>query len=133
MNLRLEKVLNKSENFPIINEKMDEIVKIADQVVGIAKDGLQFSDIISCFEIIGPLMRLSDSVSKDWSDEKKDQFVVEVVYLIYQTIDTYPDGKQNNINIPFLFGKVEETFEQKVLEFATKAAIKALRSYISKS
>jgi hypothetical protein len=120
------------EDAGIINEKLEEIVKIADDVIDILKDGLQYSDAISFFEVVGPLMSLANTISEEWDEDKKDQFVVDAVYLIYKTVDTYPDGNQNNIDVPLLFGGLERGFEKKTLDFATRSALKALRSYIEK-
>jgi hypothetical protein len=126
----MERSLEGSENSSVINEKLEDIVKIADDVIDILKDGWQYSDIVDFFEVVGPLLKIADEINEDWDEAKKDQFMVDTIYLIYKTVDTYPDGKQNRINIPVLFGGLEEGFEKKMLEFMTRAALKAIRSKI---
>jgi len=115
----------------ILTSNLPAITEIADEVVDILKDGWQFGDVIDFFEVIGPLMELVEDVS-DLDEATKDQFVADAVYLIYQTVDTYPDGEQNNIDIPFVFGGIERGLEKRLVDFASRAAIKALRSYIAK-
>lgn len=115
----------------VLQEKMPEIQKIADDTIDILKDGWQFSDVVDFFKVIGPLLDLVEDIS-EWDEDKKEDFVVAAMYFIYQTIDTYPDGKQNNINIPFLFGGIERKFEERALEFATRSAIRALCGYFDK-
>jgi hypothetical protein len=130
MAARVDRSVDVPDNAEVINEKMEEIVAIADDVIDIVKDGWQYSDIVSFFEVVSPLLKLAGTISTEWDEEKQDQFIVDTIYLIYQTVDTYPDGNQNRINIPLLFGGVERSFEKKALEFMTRAALKALRSHL---
>lgn len=131
MATRVERAVSVPEDVGIINENLPDIMKIADDVIDILKDGWQFGDVVDFFEVVGPLVDLSTNIS-EYDEEQKDQFVVDAVYLIYQTVDTYPDGNQNNIDVPFVFGGIERGLEKRVVNFATRAAIKALRAHIAR-
>ena len=112
----------------VLEQRLPEIRKIADEVIDIMSDGFQFSDVISMFEFIGPLMSLAKEI-EEFSGIQKEQFVVDAVWFIYKTVDTYPDGESNRINIPLLFGAMETSFEKKALDFATRSAVKAVYSF----
>jgi hypothetical protein len=66
------------------------------------------------------------STFEDYAGEDKKRFVIEVVNLVYRTIDTYPTGKENNINIPFVMGSLERRIERGILEFAVGMAVDAV-------
>ena len=112
----------------VLEQRMPEIQKIADQAIDIMADGFQFSDVISMFEFIGPLMNLVKEM-EGLTNAQKEQFVVDAVWFVYKTVDTYPDGESNRINVPLLFGAMETSFEKKVLDFATRSAVKAVYSF----
>lgn len=128
---KIERSISKESNATILNENLPDIAKIADEVIDILKDGWQFSDVVDFFEVVGPLLELTESMT-NLTDEEKDQFIVDAVYMIYQTVDTYPDGNSNNIDVPYVFGGIETGLEKRVIEFAARSALKAIRAYIAK-
>jgi hypothetical protein len=54
------------------------------------------------------------------------------VWLIYHSIDTGPDGEQNRINLPIVFGSLEEKIEKSMIRIATEFAINAAYPYLKK-
>jgi hypothetical protein len=85
----------------------------------------QFTDVIAMFEFIGPLFKMASEI-ESLDKQQKEQFVVDAVWFIYKTVDTYPDGEGNRINVPILIGSMETAFEKKLLDFSTRAAVKAV-------
>ena len=128
---KIERAIGDSSNAGVLNEQLPDIAKIADDVIDILKDGWQFSDVVDFFEVVGPLLDLANNIT-GMDDEQKDQFVVDAVYMIYQTVDTYPDGNSNNIDVPYVFGGIETGLEKRVIEFAARSALKAIRAYMAK-
>lgn len=126
----LKSVVQKTEtsNKNILEEHIDEISSIADEVIDILADGFQWADIISFFKVVSPLMELTEKIDQ-YNGEEKEQFVVDAVWMIYETVDTYPDGESNRINIPILFGGLEKKFEKEMVNFVARAAIKAVHAF----
>ena len=113
-----------AENVELVDANIAEIAK-ATAVLGEAfGDGLQWSDITVLGEVVSPLMVLAANFDKAGEDKKA--FVVDVVWLVYRTIDTWPDGKRNNINLPFVIGPLERRIERAVIAFAAGMAVDAL-------
>ena len=127
-NIKVRDFVESDLNAPILEERMAEIQAIADQAIDIMADGFQWSDVISMFKFIGPLMDLAKEI-EHFSGKQKEDFVVDAVWFIYKTVDTYPDGESNRINIPVLFGALETAAEKKFLDFSTRAAVKAVYSF----
>ena len=107
------------ESISILEQKLPEIQVIADQVIDIMADGFQFTDVITMYKFIGPLMNMAKEI-EEFSGIQKEQFVVDAVWFVYKTVDTYPDGVSNRINVPHLFGSLETAFEKNLLDFATR-------------
>jgi hypothetical protein len=114
-----------SDDYKKIEAHSEEISAIIDKVLDIFGDGLQLNDITRIGEIIEPTMKLADTF-EDYVGEDKKRFVTQVVNLIYKVIDTYPTGKENNINIPFVMGSLERKIESGILTFASGMAIDAI-------
>jgi len=125
---KIRDFVDSESSIKVLEQKMPEIQKIADQAIDIMADGFQFSDVISMFEFIGPLMNLAEEI-EELTNVQKEQFVVDAVWFVYKTVDTYPDGESNRINVPLLFGAMETSFEKKVLDFATRSAVKAVYNF----
>jgi hypothetical protein len=128
MSKDIKDIVETEVNIPILEQKMPIIQAIADEAVDILADGFQWEDVLSMYQIIGPLMNIAGDI-EELDDKAKEQFVVDAVWLIYKTIDTYPDGESNRINIPVLFGGLETAFEKKALDFATRAAVNAVYKF----
>jgi hypothetical protein len=108
-----------------VNQNVGLILDVVKGVHEVFGDGLQLSDAAHIGKIVAPLMRLAASFL-DYEGMDKRRFVSEVVWLVYKTIDTYPDGQRNNINIPFLFGVWERKIERGMVHFAAQMAVDAL-------
>jgi hypothetical protein len=108
-----------------LNAHSGEINNIIDKVLDVFGDGLQLNDVTRIGEIVEPVMELA-STFEDYAGEDKKRFVIQVVNLVYKVIDTYPTGKENNINIPFVMGALERKIEHGILTFATGMAIDAV-------
>jgi len=115
----------KDEDVQKVREHTEEIHNIIGAVLDVFGDGLQLNDVTRIGEIVGPVMKLAASF-KDYKGQEKKQFVIEVVWLVYRTVDTYPDGNHNNINIPFVFGSIERKLERGILSFSAGMAVDAL-------
>lgn len=114
-----------SEDAAKLEAHTDEINDIIDNVLDIFGDGLQLDDITHLGNIVEPIMRLA-STFNDYAGEDRKRFVIEVVCLVYKTIDTYPTGTENNINIPFVMGGLERKIERGLLTFAAGMAVEAV-------
>ena len=106
-----------------VNANLDDILAIVEQVKDIFRDGIQLSDISAVGGIVPDIMKLVAAF--DWEGKDKKQFVIDVVWLIYQAVDTYPDGKQNNINLPVVWGDLERRVERAIVVFGTSMAVDA--------
>jgi hypothetical protein len=114
-----------SEDAQKVREHTGEIHKIIEAVLDVFGDGLQLGDVTRIGEIVGPVMKLAASF-QDYEGLEKKRFVIEVVWLVYRTVDTYPDGNRNNINIPFVMGGIERKLERGLVAFAAGMAVDAL-------
>jgi hypothetical protein len=106
-------------------EKIPELTEIVYSVVGSLADGFQWSDAVTLGKVVGPFMTLASTIN-DFTGEQKKQFVVDAVWLTYKTVDGYPDGTKNNINVPLLIGGLETKFERKIVTFAAEWAVNSL-------
>jgi hypothetical protein len=113
------------ENQEKVRENMETISGIVSTVELAYEDGIGWDDITVIGELVGPIMNLASSFD-DFEGLSRRQFVIEVVWLIYKTIDTYPDGNRNNVNVPYLIGPIESRFERAIIAFATGMAVDAL-------
>mgnify|MGYP006284256227 CR=1 FL=1 len=108
-----------------VRENVESINRIVSAVVDVFSDGLQLEDVTSIGKVVAPLMKLAAGF-EDYEGLEKKRFVVEVVWLVYRAVDTYPDGNRNNINIPFVMGGVERRVERGLVSFAAGMAVDAL-------
>jgi hypothetical protein len=125
----LNKIIEKGDvaekNIFKFEEHTDEIVNIIDKVLDVFGDGLQLNDVTRIGEIIEPAIKLA-ATFEDYAGEDKRQFVIELVNIVYRVVDTYPTGKENNINIPFVMGALERKIEHGILTFAAGMAVDAV-------
>jgi hypothetical protein len=132
----LAKIAEESEIESADAEKIakhaDDINGIIDKVLDVFGDGLQLADVTRIGEIVEPVMKLA-ATFEDYAGEDKKRFVIEVVNLVYKTIDTYPTGNENNINIPFVMGSLERRIERGILTFAAGMAVDAVYSRLKES
>ena len=112
--------------------------QMAADVVYALKDGFQISDVMFFGKIVPEIMKIAEDIGDSQGEDKK-QFVVDTVWVIYHSIDTGPDGKNNRVKVPGLswlssFGisVAEEKFERFVLKVATEMAVEAAYVYFAK-
>jgi len=96
------------------------------------KDGFQLRDLVIFGELVPEIMTIADEI-KNATGEQKKCFVVDAVWVIYHSVDTGPDGKNNRIRVPGLswlskigITSTEEAVERYVLKIATEMAIEAV-------
>lgn len=133
----LEKLLEeRADNLPVdeayFKENFPELAGMVAITLENIGDGWRWRDLLSLATLIPGIMRMASKI-KDLPGEKKKQFCVETVWLVYRAVDTYPDGSGNNINIPFVFGRFEIALERKFIEFGTEVAVEALYPLLKKS
>ena len=114
-----------AEDVEKINENIDEVIRVVTQVCDLIKEGPELSDVSKIGQAVAPAMKWA-SEFKEYEGEQKRQFVIDLVWLIYRTIDTLPDGKGNNVNIPIVFGSLERRAERAFVHFAVGVAVDAL-------
>lgn len=119
------------ENHEKVRENLETISGIVQTVELAAEDGIGWDDMTVIGELVGPIMALASGFD-DYEGLSKKQFVVEAVWLIYKTIDTYP-GNRNNVDVPYLIGPFERKFERAVIGFAAGMAVDALFKRMRKS
>jgi len=113
------------EDAAMVRKNAESINRIIGVVIDVFADGLQLEDATSIGRVVAPLMKLAAGF-KDYKGLEKKRFVVEVVWLVYRAVDTYPDGNRNNINIPFVMGGIERKVERGLVSFAAGMAVDAL-------
>jgi hypothetical protein len=121
-----------AEDAAKVRENTDEINTIIEIIVDVFGDGLQLSDITAIGKAVGPAMKLAAGFD-DYEGADKKRFVIELVWLVYRTIDTYPSGNSNNINIPFVMGTIERKIERGIITFAAGMAVDALYDRMKES
>jgi hypothetical protein len=115
-----------------VNSNIAELTAIMEKVEIAVNDGLQLSDITVIGEVVPYIMKLAAGF-KDYQGEDKKRFVQEVVWLVYRSIDTMPDGKRNNIDVPWVGGIFERKVERAVVTFAAGMAVDAVYSRMKKT
>lgn len=114
-----------------VEQNSDKVEEVIGVVQGVFGDGLQLSDVTAIGNAVAPAMKLASGF-KDYGGSDKKRFVVELVWLVYKTIDTYPDGKSNNINVPWVFGTLESKLEHSIVTLAAGMAVDALYDRMKK-
>ena len=131
MELLIERIENavgdlgiEQEDVAKVDERIEAVSEIVGRVVPVVKDGLQWSDLGVIGEVVPDVMRLAASFD-DYEGEDKKRFVVNLVWTIYRIVDTFPDGKRNNIDLPLAMGFLERRIERAVVSFAAGMAVEA--------
>lgn len=132
------KAAGQLKNGAIIEANMQAFAQMAADVLAVVKDGFQFSDLAILAKLVPELMGIAKNIAGASGDDKR-QFVVDCVWIIYHSVDTGPDGKQNRIKVPFVswlswlgIGATEEQVERLVLKLATEFAIEAIYTHLKK-
>ena len=115
----------KDVNYEELASRIPQLAEIAQILTEALEDGFQLSDLGVLAKIIGPCMELADEIEK-FSGKEKKEFVLDAAWLTYRTIDTYPDGKQNNINLPMMAGGFERAVERRLVRACAQWAIEAV-------
>ena len=126
------------ESGDLMDKYIDKFASMAADVAEAVKDGFQFTDIYEIGRLVPEIMEIAREIAGT-SNEQKNQFVVDTVWVIYHSVDTGPDGKQNRIKVPGMhwlsslgITAPEEKIERLVLKTATEMAIKAAYVYFEK-
>jgi hypothetical protein len=114
-----------AEDAAKVNENIGILSGIVSKVELAVRDGLQWADLTVIGRIVPEVMRLAAGFS-GYKGLDKRRFVIEVVWLVYRMIDTFPDGKRNNIDVPWVAGPIERKLERAVVSFAAGMAVDAL-------
>lgn len=118
------------ENAAKFEEHLEAIAGIVAELKLAFGDGLDLSDFEVVGQAVGPIMELASDFS-DYEGAQKKDFVKEVVWTIYNTVDKGESGDENNINLPWLVGGIETKFEKWAIKamagFAVDALFKRLR------
>lgn len=125
------------ESGDLMDKYDDKFASMAADVAEAVKDGFQFSDVYEIGKLVPEIMGIAGEIEQA-SNEQKNRFVVDAVWVIYHSVDTGPDGKQNRIKVPgahwlskFGITQPEEKLERFVLKTATEMAIKAAYVYFN--
>ena len=113
------------ENAAKFAEHLEAIAAIVAEIKEAFGDGLDLSDLTVIGKVVGPIMKLASDFG-DYEGEQKKEFVQEVVWTIYTTIDKGESGEENNVNLPWLVGGIETKVEKWAIKFAAGMAIDAL-------
>lgn len=126
------------ESGDLLEKYADTFASMGADVAEAVKDGFQFSDIYEIGKLLPEIMAIAKDIDGA-TNEQKHQFAVDAVWLIYHSVDTGPDGKQNRIKVPgahwlskFGITEPEEKLERFVLKFATDMSIKAAYDLFAK-
>lgn len=116
----IEKVIESEKNqikhLELVRGKMAEITSVAGEFRNIVGDGLQWKDIADFGKLVPQLVRLADDFG-DLQGREKREFVVDVVWVVYKSID--PD-------IPWVPEIVENKLERFAVEQGVTFAVEAL-------
>jgi hypothetical protein len=120
-----------AEDITKVNENVDTIAALVTTIKDVFGKGLNVGAMSRVGELVAPLMLVAAGF-KDYKGADKKRFVTEVLWLVYRVVDTYPDGKRNNIKIPFVFGFIERRVERWAITLAAGIAIDALYKRMKK-
>jgi len=112
-----------------VGELLVDIYNMSDEVVQTFADGFSFGDITQLGSIVPAFMKRVESI-EGLSGENKKALVRDMVLVVYTAIDRGPDGNQNNIDIPFVFGGIERKAELFALNLAVNFVIDGLFNYM---
>ena len=111
----------------------DALADLVQKVGSTVKDGVSFEDLKVIPELIPPVMSLVENIPGLTGADKK-QLAVEIIWIIYKAIDTWPDGTGNRIRIPeFLMnitGKTEEELEYTLVRSSASLLIELGHKYL---
>lgn len=114
----------------------DQFAVMGADVAEAVKDGLQLHDIVLLGDLVPDIMKIAAKIEGAAGAEKR-QFVIDVIWVIYHSVDTGPDGKHNRIKVPGAhwlsklgFTSTEESIERFILKIGTEFAIKAAYSLL---
>jgi len=120
----------------LMEKYADKFAEMAADVAEAVKDGLQITDLMLLGNLVPEIMKIASGI-EGAEGEKKRQFVVDAVWLIYHSVDTGPDGTQNRIRVPGVswlsklgFTATEEKIERFILKLGTEFAINSAYSYM---
>ena len=115
----------KDASYEEIIKRLPQLAEITGILGPALEDGFQAKDLSAFGKCVEPFMELADDVNSFTGPQKK-QFVIDAVWFAFRTLDTYPDGKQNNINLPILSGRWEKAVERRLVIISVGWVVEAL-------
>ena len=120
------------KNGALMAQYQKQFAQMASDVVAATQDGFNLSDVMLIAKLIPEIMTIAKSIEGASGEDKKN-FTVDAVYLIYRSVDSGPDGKQNRIKVPFIswlsfvgITSTEEKVERALIKMATEFAIEGI-------
>lgn len=107
--------------------RLPEVAAIVEQFESAFADGFQAADLAVIGKVIPAMVKIAEQYEA-WDVEQRETFVVDLVWLAYIVIDKGMDGTLNRINIPVLFGALEQKFERLMVAFVVKAVMHAMEA-----
>lgn len=114
---------------PVLGTLLQDVYRISEDIVKTLEDGVSFSDIQEISKMVPQFIGLTDKIDNIDEEEQK-KIVRDIVLLIYVALDRGEDGKQNNIDIPFVFGPIERKVELTIIDLVTKSVVNAVYDYM---
>ena len=116
-------------SYDAMASRIPELAGIAETLEVAVEDGVGWEDVAVLAKLAGPIMKLA-ALIEEMTGEQKKAFVIDAMWLTYRTADGYPDGKQNNINVPLVFGSAEHKLEEKAVRMAAEWCVNALYDHL---
>ena len=110
-----------SEEMSAFKESHPKVESIVHKVVDAWSDGLNWNDLLVLGELVPDLMRFVSDFPA--SGPAKRKVVKDTIWAVYRALDTCPDGNQNNIDLPVVFGALERKVEEMIVGFAVDMVI----------
>ena len=112
-------------SYTAMANRIPELAGIAETLEVAIEDGIGWDDLKVMALLVEPAMKLAAGI-EEMAGAQKEAFVVDAIWLTYRTVDTYPDGNSNNINIPIVFGSAERKLEERAVRFGAHWCVTAL-------
>jgi len=107
---------------------VEDVAYIYGEVDDAFEDGFQWSDISRLWGgAVASLVEMATNFSTLTGEQKKE-FVIKSSWTLYKLIDQDVDGSKNRINIPIVFGSLEEKIEEYMVTTMLPMAIEAAYS-----
>jgi len=113
----------------IVGDLLVDINRISSGIVDILADGFGFDDLTKIAALVPEFMKIVENI-QGLSGDAKRSLVRDIVLTVYVALDRGESGKENNIDIPIVFGPIERVIEYKLIDFVAFTAVDALHKYM---